>query len=39
MLSQDVLHGAETDDVPFSQHSLGCTSQELTDERLYVRIG
>src|SRR5712691_3061528 len=38
MLSQNILHGAETDCVTFSQHSLGRSSQELTDKRLHVLI-
>jgi hypothetical protein len=38
MLSLNPLHGAEADRVLVCQHSLGRTSQELTDERLHVCV-
>ena len=38
MPSQDVLHRAQADYVPFSQNPLGCATQELIDEALHIRV-
>src|ERR1039458_4494474 len=38
MLSQNILHAAETDCIPFSQLPLGCSGQELSNEPLHSFI-